>query len=121
MLHPLIATVIQRPDLVVEHVAAYASLINQEAKTAGSQILRRSVSWALAIICGSIFVSLSGVALMLGFLQGQFHWILLAVPGTALILTVIAVHDARKALPTEHFPELKAQLDSDALALRMVA
>ena len=121
MLHPLFSTLVQRPDLLVDHVSAYAALFNQEAKASGSQLLMRGLTWALAAVCGSIFLLFTGIALMLGFLQNQFHWILVAVPGAALILTMIAVLKAKKPSPTEHFPELKAQLDSDASALRMAA
>ena len=121
MLHPLFSTLIQRPDLLVDHVSAYAALFNQEAKAAGSELLMRSLTWALAAACGSIFLLLTGIALMLGFLQNQFHWILVAVPGAALILTMIAVFRAKRPRPAEHFPELKAQVDSDVSALRMAA
>ena len=121
MLHPLFSTLIKRPDLLMEHLSAYAALFNQEAKAAGSQLLKRALARALGVVCGSIFLVLAGIALMLGFLQNQFHWILLVVPGIALLLTLIAVVAARKPMPSEHFPELKAQLDGDASALRMAA
>lgn len=68
-----------------------------------------------------MFVVLTGIALMLGFMQNQFHWILLVVPAAALLMTVVALVKAKQALPAEHFPELKAQIDSDAHALRMAA
>ena len=121
MLHPVFSTLIQRPDLVMEHVSAYAALFNQEAKAAGSQVLVRGLAWAMAMVCGTVFLVLTGSALMLGFVQNQFHWILIAVPGTALLLTLIAIFKAKQPLPSEHFPQLKEQLDSDASALRMAA
>ena len=121
MLHPLFSTLVQRPDLLVDHVSAYAALFNEEAKVAGLQLLRRSLAWALAALCGTAFLLLAGIALMLGFLQHQFHWILVLVPGVTLLLTAIAIAKAKTSLPSEHFPELKAQLDSDAYALRMAA
>ena len=58
---------------------------------------------------------------MLGFSQNQFHWALVLVPGFALVLTVVAVVRAMKPWHTERFAELKAQIASDAQALRMVA
>lgn len=121
MLHPLFSTLIQRPDLVMDHVSGYAALFNQEARAATSQMVKRSLVWALAAVCGCVFFVFAGTALMLGFLLNQFHWILLAVPGFALLMTVVAVASARQALPAQHFPELKAQIDSDARALRMAA
>ena len=118
MLHPLFSTLIQRPDLVMDHASAYAALFNQEAKTAGWHFLKRGFAWAMAAICGIIFFILSGSALMLGFSQNQFHWVFVIVPGVAFLLTVIAIVMANKPLPFEKFPQLKEQFDSDASALR---
>ncbi len=121
MLHPIFSTVIQRPDLVMVHLSAYGALVGQEAKTAGAQVARRALAWLLAVVCGSVFVSMTGIALMLGFLHNQFHWVLVGVPCVALLATVIALIQAKKPMDTEHFAELKAQLHSDANALRFAA
>lgn len=121
MLHPIFSTVIQRPDLVMGHLSAYGALFGQEAKAAGAQLARRMLAWLLAVVCGSVFISMTGIALMLGFLQHQFHWILVLVPGTALLATLFALIYAKKPLTAEHFPDLKAQLQSDADALRFAA
>lgn len=121
MLHPLFSTLIQRPDLLAGHVSAYAALFNQEMKAIGTNVAMRIAAWALAVLCGFLFLSLAGVAVMLGFVTNQFHWALVAVPGIALLLTIAAFLKARQPMPQEHFPELKAQLDSDVDALRMAA
>ena len=121
MLHPLISTVVQRPDLVLAHVSAYAELLNQEAHAAGSQILKRGLAGILAVVCASIFVSLTGIAVMLGCILNQFHWALVVVPAVALVLTLITAMEARKPLPEDYFPELKSQIESDARALRVTA
>jgi uncharacterized membrane protein YqjE len=121
MLHPLISTIVQRPDLVMDHLSAYGSLFHKEATSAGSDLLARAVAGIAAILALAVFLALAGTALMLGFLQNQFHWMLVAVPGLALILAVIAAVIAMKPLKSERFPELKAQIDSDAQALRTVS
>lgn len=121
MLHPIFSTAIQRPDLVMGHLTAYGALFGQEAQAAGAQLARRTLAWLLAVVCGSVFISMTGIALMLGFLNNQFHWILVVVPGTALLATIVALLQARKPLAAEHFPDLKAQLQSDANALRFAA
>ena len=118
MLHPLFSTLIQRPDLLVEHVSAYSALFHQEATEAGSQLVKRYMAWAIATIFGLVFVLLAGIALMMGTLQNQFHWVLLAVPGTALLLTLVAVAKAKAPLAEARFTELKAQIDSDIQALK---
>lgn len=121
MLHPLFSTLIQRPDLALNHASAYAALINQEARVASGQLLRRGLAWAFAGVFGCMFIVLTGVALMLGFMNNQFHWVLVLVPGAALLLTIVAMVKAQQPLPTENFMELKTQIDSDARALRMAA
>jgi hypothetical protein len=121
MLHPLFSTLIQRPDLVMDHASAYAALASQEARAASAQLIGCGVAWVAAGVCACMFVMFAGIALMIGFLQNQFHWVLVAVPGAALLMTAVAVLKARQAVPAEHFPELKAQLASDARALRMAA
>ena len=121
MLHPLFSTLIQRPDLLVEHLSAYSALFHAEATQAGSQLIKRYLSWAVAAVFGLAFVMLAGTALMMGALHDQFHWILLAVPGSALLLTLIAVAIAKAPLSDVRFTELKAQIDSDIQALRAVS
>lgn len=121
MLHPFFSTIVKRPDLVIEHLSAYAALLHQEAASAGAELLTRVVAWLVAVLLGVVFLGLAGTALMLGLLQNQFHWVLIAVPGVALLLTIIAIFQAKKPLQSERFPELKAQIDSDTRALRGVA
>jgi len=105
----------------MDHLSAYGSLFHKEATTAGSELLARAVAGGVAILALAVFLGLAGTAVMLGFIQNQFHWALVAVPGFALGLLVVAVMVAMKPLKSERFPELKAQIDSDAQALRTVA
>lgn len=121
MLHPLFSTIVQRPDLVVEHLSAYSELLQKEASSAGSELLVRIAAGLVAVLAWFVFLGLAGTALMLGVLQNQFHWVLLAVPGLVLAIAVIATSMAMKPLRRERFPELKAQIDSDTQALRAVA
>jgi len=81
MLHPLISTLVHRPDLVVEHVSAYAALLQAEASVASGQWVRRALAWALVAAGALLFVVFAGVALMLGLVMDRFHWALVAVPG----------------------------------------
>jgi hypothetical protein len=120
MLHPLFSLLIQRPELVVDHVAGYAALVEQEASTAGSEMMRRAVAWLLVTLALAVFVALAGVALMLGVLQGEFHWVLIAVPAAALVLASIAFSVARKPLSPDCFREVKSQVQADLRTLRSV-
>lgn len=121
MLHPLFSTLIQRPDLLVEHVSAYGALFHQEATQTGTMLVRRYMAWAIAAICGLVFLLLAGFALMIGTLHNQFHWVLLVVPSSALVLMLVAIVKAKAPFTEASFTELKAQIDSDIQALKAVS
>ena len=121
MLHPLFSTLIQRPDLLVEHLSAYGALFHLEATQAGSALFKRYLAWAIAGIFGLVFILFAGFAVMLGVLQNQFHWVLLAVPGCAFLLMLIAIFKANVSHSETGFTELKAQISSDVQALKTAA
>ena len=120
-MHPLCLTLIQRPDLLVDHLSAYADLFKQEANHSGNMLLSRLLLWFIAVMSVLISIVLSGMALMLGVLQNQFHWILIAVPGIMALCAVIAVTWAKQSAFTRHFELIKSQLLKDAEALRIAA
>lgn len=121
MLHPLFSTLIQRPDLIAEHVAGYAQLFQEEATHASAEVVSKVIAWLAAAVLILMFIGLSGVSVMLGVMQNQFHWVLVAVPGAVLLTAALAVLRARKPFTSEKFPEFRAQIDSDIRALRSVA
>jgi len=120
MVHPIFTVLISKPELVMEHVSGYASLVREEASTAGVQVARRAIAWGVALFALLVFLVLAGVAAMLGALHDSFHWMLVVAPGIALAIAVAAFLAARKPLPEKAFHELKAQLDADAQALRAI-
>lgn len=120
MLHPLFTTLIKRPDLIADHLAAYVELTHQETSGLAADWLQRGLAWALVALGALVFVIFSGIALMLGALN-QFHWVLVAVPVSVLLLTLLAFLKARASFSSDRFTELKAQMDSDLRALREAA
>lgn len=120
MAHPIFSVLITRPELVMDHVAGYAALVQEEASTVGVQVAKRVIAWGVAVFGLVVFLVLAGVAAMLGVMLGEFHWILVAAPGAALLLSIAAWSVARQRLPAKAFAELKAQIDADAQALRAV-
>jgi uncharacterized membrane protein YqjE len=121
MLHSLISTLIQRPDLVVDHVTAYAALFQEEASNASKDLLAKALAWTVAAVSALVFMGLAGTAIMLGVMHDRFHWALVAVPGITLLISIVAVLFAQKPPKGARFVEFRAQLDSDAQALRMAA
>jgi hypothetical protein len=120
MLHPIFSLLIKRPELVIDHVAGYAALVQEEASSVGAEVAKRAIAWVVTLFGLLIFLVLAGVAAMLGVMQGEFHWVLVVVPGIALAISAAAWGIARQRLPAKAFTELKAQLDADAQALRAV-
>jgi hypothetical protein len=121
MVHPIFSVLITKPELVMEHVAGYASLMREEASSVGKEVAKRAVAWAATLFCLLVFLILAGVAAMLGAMHAEFHWALVVVPGITLALAVGAFLVARKPLPEKAFTELKQQLDADAQALRAIS
>jgi hypothetical protein len=119
LVHPIFKVLVRRPELVIDHLSGYAALAQQEASTLGTEVLRRAIAWAVAAASLMVFLMLAGVAVMLGFMQGHFHWVLVLAPGVALALALVAMTIARDPLPTQVFAELRGQLEADAQALRM--
>jgi hypothetical protein len=120
MLHPIFSLLINRPELVVDHVAGYAALVQQEAASASTDVVRRVAAWAVTILSAALFLGLAGGAVMLGTLQGQFHWVLVAVPGFMLAIALLAYSVAKKPMAADRFNEIKAQLQADMQTLRTV-
>lgn len=118
MLHPLLSTLVHRPDLVVDHLSAYAGLLHAQVDAASRQWLRCSLTWLVAAGAAVLFLGLAGIALMLGLLLSQFHWALVAVPGFFLLVAVLASLRAKSVLPAPVFADIQAQWDSDVQALR---
>jgi len=121
MLHPLFSALVHRPDLVIDHVSAYAGLLQAEAAMASQVLARWALAWALVAASALLCTVFAGVALMLGLLLDRFHWVLAGVPGLFLLLTLLAYGRAKAALPAAGWTDLKAQFDSDVRALRSVA
>lgn len=120
-MHPFCFTILRRPDLVVDHLSAYAALLQQEASQASQKLVNRVLIWCIVVLSAAICVVLSGTALMLGVLHNQFHWVLVAVPGALALCALGAFSWTRQPVLADHFSNIKSQLLSDASALRTAA
>ena len=110
----------ERPDLLVDHALAYASLAKSEIESAKRDWIRRVVAGAVALASTLATIVLAGVALMLS-VSSQIHadnlWVLYAVPGAMIVVTLIAVAVAlSKGAPRT--ATLGAQLQLDVQAFR---
>lgn len=117
-MHPIYSLLIRRPELVIDHVAGYAMLVQEEATDAGKTLAYQAIAWAVALLGLIVFLILAGVAVMLGATLGRFQWSLVLTPGAALLVSAIAWAVAHRRAPARPFAQLKAQLDADRRALR---
>lgn len=118
LVHPIFSVLVSRPELVMDHVAGYAALVQEEATSAGTEVAKRAAAWAVCGVGALLFLVFAGVAVMLGAMHGEFHWALVVVPAVPLVLAAVAFGKARRPMPAKAFAELKAQLDADAQVLR---
>ncbi len=115
MLVPLFNLVTHRPDLIIDHLAGYLKLAQDELNDAKQQIVRRAIAAAVALVFAVAFIVLAGMALMLASvsttqLQPIFATtaMLIAVPTVALLAAIIAAIVAMKSdtdIPTVSFAD----------------
>ena len=118
MLHPIFSTVLGHPELVVDHLANYAALLEEEATSAGRSLFPRLIASVLAIVSCLLALGLIGIAVMLGVLHGSFNWVLVIVPGVAITVAGVSAYIAVRPAVFHPFADLREQVDADVSALR---
>ncbi|MDH6166608.1 hypothetical protein M2282_001755 [Variovorax boronicumulans] len=117
MLHPIFSTVLGHPELLADHLANYAALVRQETAQAGRGLVARIVAGVLAAASVMLALGLIGVAVLLGVLHGTFHWVLVAVPGVAVVIAALCGWYATRPSPSYGFEDLRSQVEADLRAL----
>lgn len=119
MLHPIYSTVLGHPELIADHIANYSALIKEEVAQASRGLIARVIAGVLAVVSVLLALGLAGVAIMLGSINGSFHWALVLVPGVALLIAAVAAYVAMKPVLSHGFADLKAQLSADMHAMHV--
>lgn len=124
MIHPILRLAASQPQLIGDHVEAYAELIGSEVKRTGAAWTRRAVLFAASAMLLLLGLVFAGVALMLwaalppsGY---QAPWVLLAVPGVVLVGAVACFFVAKGSPVESAFDTVKKQIDADMAVLREV-
>ncbi|CAN5905867.1 hypothetical protein BH11PSE13_BH11PSE13_23530 [soil metagenome] len=117
MLHPIFSTVLGHPELIADHLANYAALVKEESASAGRGVVQRLIASVLALVSSMLALGLIGISVMLGVLHGSFNWVLVIVPGVAILVAAIAGYIAARPSAFHPFTDLRAQLDADVSAL----
>lgn len=114
--------VTERPDLLIDHALAYAELAKSELQSMKRDAIRRIVAASVALLSGLSFFMLAGMALMLQAtreIRIDMAWVLYAVPGFMLVLTIVAaVVASTKGGVGEPVKSLTDQVRLDITAFR---
>ncbi|WP_180127736.1 hypothetical protein [Rhodoferax sp. BLA1] len=122
-MHPLLALLATRPQLLVDHAQAYAALFSEEFGLARATWQRQVLLYAAALCALGVAAVLAGVATMLWFATAapaQSLWVLLAVPTVPLLVAVVCLLLARQPAPSASFASLGRQINEDMAMLRAV-
>jgi hypothetical protein len=125
MIHPLFRLIVSEPQMLADHVEAYAELMSEEAGAVAQRFKRRMVLHALSGLCAFLAVIMACVGLMLWAAlpieDMRAPWALLLVPGIAAVAALLA-HFAAKAGADEGrgFNKIREQMAADAAMLRSV-
>jgi hypothetical protein len=125
MIHPLIRLLISQPQMVADHVEAYAELVTEEVGGATQRLKRRLLLHAASLVGIVLGVLFGAVALMLWASSPddtmRAPWVLWAVPGVPLLAGIACHFAARKRDDEPHgMAVIREQLAADAEMLRSV-
>ena len=123
-IHPLLRLVATQPQLLADHVEAYAALVNEEMGNAVSVWKRRVLLNAIALGLLAVGVMLGGVALMLWAViptpNIRAAWALVIVPAVPLVVSLLCLLACQRETPLA-FADVKQQLAADFMMLREVS
>ncbi len=127
MLVPIFNLVTHRPDLIIDHLAGYIKLAQDEVTGIKQQLIRRTIAGAIAMVFAVAFIVLVGIAVMLASVaspQSQLEFsgsaALIVVPAVALAATVIAAIVAMKSDTNEPSVSFADHIQRDIQAFRQV-
>ncbi|MEO7255040.1 MAG: hypothetical protein ABIZ64_12480 [Casimicrobium sp.] len=125
MLVPLFNLVTHRPDLIIDHLAGYMKLAQDEMHGAKQQLIRRTIAGAVALIFALAFIVLAGMALMLASVattqtQAGFNTTLVVVPAVALVAAIVAIVVAMKSGTDATAVSFADHIQRDIQAVRQV-
>ncbi len=122
MIHPLFLLIATRPQLLADHAEAYAELVAAEVAQVSATWKRRSLLYALALICLAVGAVLAGVALMLWAVTpaASMHapWALIAAPAAPVALALWCLLAARSQAQASGFDTIRQQMKADMNMLR---
>ena len=123
MIHPLLRLAATQPQLLGDHVEAYAAMLGEEAKEVSDSLIRRAVLYGAAAVMGLVGLMLVGVALLFwAAIAPDYNagWALIVVPLVPLAGAAACFFSARSKPISEAFGKVRQQLKADMAMLREV-
>lgn len=124
-MHPLLALLAIKPQLLIDHAQAYTALFSEELSLARIQWRKAVILQAVAVSFLCVATVLAGAALMLWAVTpvAQIHtlWLLFATPLVPLVVAIACQLAARKQIQRVAFANLRQQISADIALLRAVA
>lgn len=118
MFHPLIKMLVSRPEMLAEHVGAYAELAAAEASQAVDQARNKVIVGAAAGVLALVGLVLAGVAALLcaalPLTAMPAPWLLVVVPALPLVAAIVAALWLRSRPARPSFALLREQLAQDS-------
>jgi len=122
MIHPLFQTLAMRPELLVEHLGAYAQLATVEVSETTERLRQRALLIAMLTVSAALGLGLGGIALLLlgvvPLAQMPAAWLLAVVPVVPLVLALICWLRLRQSQLNCSFDLLREHLALDTALLR---
>ncbi len=118
-MHPLFTLATQRPQLLLQHAAAYTHLAQAELAGVGARAKRQALLAVAAGILFSVALVLAGMSLMLFTLLDtaartpQAQWVLWLVPAVPALGAVACALAMRNSVAAGATDALKAQWRAD--------
>lgn len=119
-LHPLFRVVLRRPELIAEHLANHVEHAKSQAGQAAGAFARKLAGGAVAIVALLLALNLTGIAVMLGAVEGRWPPALIWVPACAWLIAAIGAVVAWRASATAELQEVKDELRADADMLALI-
>ena len=124
-MHPLLALLAIKPQLLIDHAQAYTALFSEEFSLARTQWRKAVVLQAVAVSFLAVATVLAGAALMLWAVTpvAQIHtlWLLFVTPLGPLLVAITCQLAAYKQTQGAAFANLSHQMSADMALLRALS
>ena len=117
MIYAFLKALLLKPQLLINHLRNYVELVGSEAQIAARHWVIKVVALVTFGICMLLFLIMAGVAVIVGVMQGQYHWILILVPAIPLALACIALIVGLQKPASAPVASIKQQFVADMQAL----